>query len=109
MNYIYLIEAIGDHETKYKIGFTKDEKNLQKRLKSIQTGNPYKCKILQTFKTKFSRKVETSLHNKFSDRRQNGEWFNLDLEHVINFIKYCETIENNYTILNKFENPFLKK
>lgn len=109
MNYIYLIEAIGEHETKYKIGFTKDEKNLKIRLRTIQTGNPYKCKIIKTFKTKYKRKVEITLHNKFKPFRQKGEWFNLDLEQVTNFTKYCETIEDNFSFLEKSGNPFFNK
>lgn len=109
MNYIYLIEAIGDHEVKYKIGFTKDEKNLKRRLKSIQTGNPYKCKIIQTFQTKFDRKVEISLHNQLKSRRREGEWFDLDLQHIIDFEKMCQNLEDNFSILEKSGNPFFNK
>ncbi|MCK9293281.1 GIY-YIG nuclease family protein [archaeon] len=36
MSYIYLIESETDVEILYKIGFTKDEENLQKRVQLEQ-------------------------------------------------------------------------
>lgn len=105
-NIIYLIECVGDEETKYKIGYTKDELNLKRRLKAIQTGNPYKCSICNTFNTKHYRKIETTLHNTHIHKRLEGEWFVLDLEDVVHFTKNCEDIEKRFDLLKESNNPY---
>jgi len=100
MSYIYLMESIRDYDVIYKIGYS--SKPTQ-RLKTIQTGNDGDVKILETFETKHGRKLETSMHNFFSHKRKNKEWFNLDLNDIIQFIPMCKQIENNLDYLNNFK------
>lgn len=59
---------------KLKIGTTTN-KNLKKRLSTIQTGNPNKCKVLATIEG--DRKKEQELHDRFAKFRGNGEWFSM--------------------------------
>lgn len=106
MGYIYLIEAVGDYDTKYKIGFSKNDETLKRRLKAIQTGNPNKCSICEKFNSEHGRKVETSLHNLYSNKRKEGEWFELELSDVTNFMNTCEDIEETYNILKRYDNPY---
>jgi hypothetical protein len=59
---------------KLKIGTT-TRKNLKKRLSTIQTGNPNKCRVLATIVG--DREKEKELHDYFAKFRGNGEWFSM--------------------------------
>ena len=104
---IYLIESVGNYDTRYKVGFSRNNNTVKKRLSAIQTGNPDRCKIIELFSTKHGRKVETSIHNLYSHIRMEGEWFAFDLMDVNSFIETCKKIENNMDILDDMNNPFL--
>lgn len=67
---VYIIHAQGtDH---VKIGTTTD---LPGRLRSIQTGCPYRCTTLMTWPG--GRRLEAFLHKKLAKYRRAGEWFAL--------------------------------
>lgn len=99
-NYIYLLECISDWETTYKIGYTK-HKDVYKRIKGLQTGNKDRIKCIDVFETKHGRKVETALHNMYSFKNKGGEWFDLDLSHIVKFQDMCKKIEENLDIISK--------
>lgn len=65
----------------YKVGATT---NLPKRLKALETGNPYIRLI--THSEWMSREdalwLESSLHVKYAHRRIRGEWFDLNPREV---------------------------
>jgi len=109
LNIIYLIECVNSDSVKYKIGYSKNHKTLVRRLKSIQTGNPDKCTILDTFETNHKRKVEIALHRSLSQCRREGEWFDLDLVQVTNFKSICEVMENGFDVLKENKNPYYGK
>lgn len=66
VGYIYLICS----NDMYKIGFSTDP---LRRLKQIQTHNPFKCELISTIKD--TGNLESYLHEKFKRFRTNGEWF----------------------------------
>ena len=101
-----MIESVEDYETRYKIGYSRNDSTLKKRIKAIQTGNSGKCTICEKFLSNHGRKVETTLHNIYSFKRKEGEWFDLDIVDITKFIETCETIEKNFDLLEKYENPF---
>jgi len=105
--FIYLFESTSEHDTKYKIGFSRNKSTLKKRVQALQTGNPNKIKIVNFFNTKWGRKVETTLHHIYSYKRLEGEWFNLELYDITNFVESCEKIEKNFDILKEHKNLFL--
>ena len=104
MAYIYLIESEYKQE-KYKIGFTRN-KDVKKRLKQLKVGNPSNLTILEKFKTKHKRKIETALHNIYSIKNVDGEWFELEKYDVDNFIENCSKLEKNFDILKENNNPY---
>lgn len=53
-----------------KIGRSKD---VQKRLKSLQTGSPHPLEIIRTFEGEGG--AELWFHKEFEERRVHGEWF----------------------------------
>ena len=60
MGYVYLIEDVDNN--RYKIGVTKD---LDNRLRNLQTGNSCELKLLCTYKTDYPYRLESMLHRSF--------------------------------------------
>lgn len=104
--YIYLFECVSDYETTYKIGYTRN-KDFKRRIRGLQTGNKDKITCVDMFQTRFGRKVETALHNFYSHNRKGGEWFQMDLQEIVNFKLACQKLEENFEILEKYNNPFI--
>lgn len=97
----------------YKIGVSI---NAKKRNKSLQTGNPYQIDTLYVFESKYPYKVETILHREFhlkktdvNEIKLKGEWFNLNVEDVSDFLNKCISIEKNIDFLLEYNNCFIQK
>lgn len=89
----------------FKIGVTK---NLyDKRMKQLQTGNGTELHLVNYHETFFPYRIETFLHNKFSSKREHGEWFRLDIEDTTSFKKLCNEYEKIIEIMK--DNPFFTK
>lgn len=72
--YVYLMRS-GDY---YKIGLTR--RDPRTRLKEITT--PTDTTIVHIFETTDPEGLEQFLHEEFSDKRSNREWFKLSEEDV---------------------------
>lgn len=90
---IYLIQQ--ENTNLFKIGITKKE--ARKRLLELQTGNANKLKLIITFETKYSFKLETYLLNYYRLKNQSGEWF-VDIDSD-DFIEICKKGEKIFEIL----------
>jgi hypothetical protein len=102
MGYVYLIGEIGN-ENRFKIGATKC-KDINKRLKQLQTGNSEELYIKESFETTRPFKLETMLHNRFKTSNLIGEWFDLSKDDVNNFKNVCHKLQNIIDCLK--DNPF---
>lgn len=99
MKYVYLINIEGTNI--YKIGFTKQ--SPEKRLKNLQTGNPYKIILADSYESKIAPSIESVIHSYFKHKKTNsedemklmGEWFELDKKDIEAFKITCKTIEGN--------------
>jgi len=100
LGFIYLIRSGDDYV--YKIGYSK---NTKKRKKEHDTGNPNELTILHEFESNHNRKVETILHQRYKLYRIKGEWFELPMVVVNEFMIICSAIETNLDALR--ENPFI--
>ena len=69
--YIYFVHADGTN--RYKIGLTVDLDRRMKQLNGKQA--PFENKLLWSIKVSDMRSAERDLHDTFSSRRVNGEWF----------------------------------
>lgn len=94
-----------------KIGLSN---NSKKRIKQIQTGCPYQINLVKVFRSEIAGKIEKILHRHFRTRKVDhqeynltGEWFQLDIDQIINFENICDEIQNNIFYLKKYNNPFL--
>lgn len=105
MKYVYLANI--ENTDIYKIGFTK--LSPEKRVKGLQTGNPNKIVLINSYKSEIAPSIESVIHNYFKHKKNNpddglkllGEWFILERLDVEKFYDTCKTIEDNLNIINK--------
>ena len=102
MGYVYLIGEM-DNKGRYKIGSTK-AKDVNKRLKQLQTGNSSELFIKESYETEHPFKLEKMLHNHFKSSNLIGEWFELSESDTEAFRKVCEEKEKIISSLK--DNPF---
>lgn len=87
----------------FKIGVTK-HKDINKRIKELQTGNPNEIFISAYHQTNYPYKIEKMMHFKYGLSKIQNEWFNLSIEQVINFNEECKKCEEVIKCLK--DNPF---
>ena len=102
MGYVYLIGQLNE-ENKYKIGSTR-AKDINTRLKQLQTGNPNPLILKDFHETDRPFKMEAMLHNKYQFQNVNGEWYELDENDIKNFKNTCKDMQKIMDSLK--ENPF---
>ena len=102
MGYVYLIGEI-ENSGRYKIGSTR-AKDVNRRLKQLQTGNASELYIKETFETEQPFKLEKMLHNHFKYKNLSGEWFGLSEADTEAFRSICE--EKMRVINSLKDNPF---
>lgn len=103
MGFVYLI---CDPETdRFKIGVTRE--NIKERIKKLQTGNSTELFISSYYECEYPFRLEKMLHNKFNNKKELNEWFNLESEDIFNFKKICEQQEELINLL--ITNPFFSK
>jgi len=69
--FVYLLKGDNYH----KIGLSR---NVSKRLKQIQSALPFATRLICSIPTEDMHTLEAELHERFADKRANGEWFELD-------------------------------
>jgi Meiotically up-regulated gene 113 len=74
--FVYLIQS---QSGAYKIGRTK---NPNDRLKTFNVKLPFEVEFICLIETANMHALEAELHEQFSDKRVNGEWFNLNSDDV---------------------------
>lgn len=94
-----------DHNLlRVKIGRSKD---LQVRLRALQTGSPYDLKLMGWIESDNDAQLEQKLHERYSDKNIRLEWFYLDPEDVLGELKshgiraYIVTEENTFEIMSR--------
>ena len=101
---VYLLYSL-DEDT-YKIGITSN--SVKKRIKELQTGNSSEIKELYAYESDNYVKLERLLHFYFSNQHKRGEWFKLEDEQWLNFLKKCKEFDETITLLKK-ENYWYQK
>lgn len=86
---MYYLYVIGNNTNRQKIGISKD---VDKRLKNLQTGNPDKLTIhykIECPTIKDTLKLEKKIHAELSYKRLSGEWFNMTVEEAVNYLEFA--------------------
>jgi hypothetical protein len=105
MGYVYLIGE-RDNSGRFKIGSTRS-KDINKRLKQLQTGSSSELYIKDFYETSYPFKLEKLLHNHFESTHLIGEWFELSEADTKAFKGVCE--EKIKIIESLKDNPFYFK
>lgn len=80
---IHSAHEVGTHQSIYvisggpkhiKIGISND---VSHRLKTIQTGCPFRVRLVKSWRSPYARKIEVSAHTVLAKYRATGEWFGL--------------------------------
>ena len=100
-SYVYLLKVSSDGI--YKIGVAKD---VNRRVKQLQTGNPEEIQILKTFHSQYPYKIESYLHRKYKRNNVLGECFYLSNKDINEFDETCKMCETNFEIMETWNNPY---
>lgn len=101
---VYFFRHIG--LSPVKIGYSTHESPMS-RFEQFKTYAPYGSEIIGFIQTFDAKEIETILHNKFSQYRLNGEWFEIteeDCNKVISFYSNIEDIKEK----NEFQIAWAK-
>lgn len=101
--YVYLLKI--PEKSIYKIGVSKD---VEKRIKQLQTGNYEQITLVHKFKSNYPYKIESILHGMYKFKRIEGEWYDMSAKEEENFIGQCEMYERNFSTLKTYNNSFIK-
>lgn len=88
---VYFFKHIG--LTPVKIGYSANESPLE-RFYQFKTYAPYGSEIIGFIITPDAKQLESTLHEKFSQNRLCGEWFEIKKEECENVILYYSNIED---------------
>ena len=104
---VYLICAEIGGEKVHKIGYTR--RTPEQRIKEFKTGNASDFYIVDSFKSKWGTKIESSLHRRFNKFKINGEWFKLNDEQVKSFNNECQLIHDGLEIISTQNTYYLDR
>ena len=104
---IYLISSEINGHKLHKIGYTR--RSIETRIKEFKTGNASEFEIVDSFHSKWWTKIESQLHKIFKQKKQSGEWFNLDDFDIRLFRENCEKIHNNLEVISNNNTYYLDK
>lgn len=96
MESLYLITS--GFEGFIKIGIAKD---VESRIASLQTGNPYELELLACFDFRDASFIEKALHQKCDENHVRGEWYRLTAAQVNEIKSICISlggIENHIQV-----------
>ena len=101
MGNVYLLmstDSDGEKEL-FKIGITKS--SIEKRIKTLSTGNPNKIVLINSYYSKNYKEIEKCLHSRYSLNRTNSknEWFVLTDEQISNFTETCKKIDETINLI----------
>lgn len=104
IRFIYLLSAkFEENKVLYKIGISH---NVEKRIKELQTGNPYKIVLIEKFKTPYAFKIESALHRRYKIDNIKGEWFDFNIS---TYSEEVRILHEGFKILDKNNNHYFRK
>lgn len=102
---VYFFRHIG--LTPVKIGFSTSESPID-RFDQFKTYAPYGSELIGFIRTSEPNKLESILHERFSQYRLSGEWFEITQEQCNSVISFYSNIED-IKEMNEFQISWAKK
>jgi predicted GIY-YIG superfamily endonuclease len=97
---VYIISIKGSGL--FKIGLTK---NIEKRLKQLQTGNPFEYFLVEFFRSSKYKELERTLHKKYRKKKFKNEWCLLTSDELLEACQFSrEFIGRPYEMKELFNN-----
>lgn len=88
---VYFFKHVG--LSPIKIGYTTHLSPIG-RFEQFKTYAPYGAELIGFIRTFEAKILETKLHERFANRRLNGEWFDISIDEANNTIKFYSGIED---------------
>jgi len=107
MTNIYLISSNTNGKTLYKIGITK--RSIPERIREFKTGNASELLIVDSFVSKWARKIEATFHRALKAKKISGEWFDLDEEDILTFKSKCMTLHENFEVIESCNTYYIDR
>ena len=104
---IYLVCSEIGGQKLHKIGFTR--RTPEKRIKEFKTGNASEFYIIDSFRSQWGTKIESSLHRAFKSKKVRGEWFNLTDEDLLSFQERCQILHDNFELISNNNTYYLDR
>lgn len=82
----------------YKIGVSNW---VEKRVKQIQNGNPYKVEVIIKYHYENSYYLEKLFHQKFFRKNTGGEWFKLSKKEILEIKKILQAVDKSVSQYRK--------
>ena len=101
--YVYFFKHISLHPI--KIGYTLNESPMD-RFNQFKTYAPFGAEIVGFIETEKARNLESELHKKYSDKRMEGEWFDISIDCVKKEIETHQQKSNIEEMNKAFEKYF---
>jgi len=86
----------------YKIGITK---NIDKRIKQFETGNPFEFKLFDFFVAENCRELENMIHKKLEKNKYRKEWFLLNTEELKDIGNFARNFIGLPDYLDEIKSP----
>ena len=93
--FVYLIQCVGFPY--YKIGISEGKAKV--RLKALQTGVPFKLKLVKSVFVSSTVDTEGYLHSLYQAKRVRGEWFNFTDGELCEVVKKYEHLSLLYRMI----------
>jgi hypothetical protein len=104
---IYLISSNTNGKKLYKIGKTK--RSIPERIKEFKTGNASELLIVDSFVSKWARKIEANFHRALKIKKVSGEWFDLDDEDILTFKSKCLKLHENFEVIESSNTYYIDR
>jgi len=104
---IYLISSDTNGKKLYKIGITK--RSITERMKEFKTGNAADLSIVDSFVSKWARKIEANFHRSLKTKKVSGEWFDLDEEDILTFKSKCLKLHENFELIESSNTYYIDR
>lgn len=102
--YVYFFKHINLNPI--KIGYTLNESPMN-RFNQFKTYAPFGAEIVGFIETEKAKKLESDLHKKYSDKRMEGEWFDISVDCVKKEIETHQQ-KSNIEEMNEAFNEYFK-